>query len=444
MLQRSVRVEEASSDGSDLGSQRVGHHLVEPARPDHLGVVVEETDELALGPLDGLVVDRREVEGLVVPEDPRARAFELGEVGERSRVAALVVDEDELVVPVGRLRADALDAASEERLAVACRDDDGDEGSRLRDRIPDVVGARESSRLDRESEVLGDGLARLRGDASPRVREDERNVPDPRGVHAGRAAEREGVVRALPATGTANGLAVESGEPPHVVGRVEEIQVPVGLEVGLRPWARLRECVLVGIEKDEVGSSRAFEREHGECVGRELAGPVEEDDELPSCLRERRLGVLLDEDFMVRVELLAYRLDRSLDPARRDVLSFTDDDGEVGRPLEARDGVRDRLPVRGVERVEGLDPLSVAAVDSEAGFEPAASVFLDLRACPAGESRRALPHEDREHASCEHRRAVAVASGPAEPVEEESARRGPPSHGAVLARRPPSHGAASR
>ena len=48
MLDPSVREEEAGPDGADPGELRPSDHLAEPARVDHLGVVIEKEQQLLL------------------------------------------------------------------------------------------------------------------------------------------------------------------------------------------------------------------------------------------------------------------------------------------------------------------------------------------------------------------------------------------------------------
>src|SRR5262249_27417895 len=77
---------------------------------------------------DGEVVDRRVIEGAWIGQDSRdAALLELTEVLQSVWRAALVVDDEQLEVPVGGLLLDALDALLEQLQLVAGRNDDRDE-----------------------------------------------------------------------------------------------------------------------------------------------------------------------------------------------------------------------------------------------------------------------------------------------------------------------------
>ena len=62
VLDPAIRVQEPGADRADALQPRPAHHLAQPARVDHLGVVVEEQQQLLLDHGRGRVVDGGEVE----------------------------------------------------------------------------------------------------------------------------------------------------------------------------------------------------------------------------------------------------------------------------------------------------------------------------------------------------------------------------------------------
>jgi hypothetical protein len=71
VLDPPVPVEEARPDGPDAREPRPADHLAEPSRVDHLGVVIEEQDQILIDQGHGRIVDRGEAEPAVAVGDPQ-------------------------------------------------------------------------------------------------------------------------------------------------------------------------------------------------------------------------------------------------------------------------------------------------------------------------------------------------------------------------------------
>src|SRR5918997_5394548 len=121
MLDPAVGIEKPGPNAPDLGSLGRLEHRLQPPAGDHLRVVVEKKYVLSFGVGDGEVVDPRVVERLPERDDPVGYRVE---VFERLPVAAVVVDDQQLVVAIGRQPLQALQATFEVGYVVSRRDDD--------------------------------------------------------------------------------------------------------------------------------------------------------------------------------------------------------------------------------------------------------------------------------------------------------------------------------
>ena len=171
MLDRVVGVEQPDSDDAHVLASTEAEHNLDPIRSNDLGVVVEKKQEVALCLLRPEVHELREVE-LVRPaldaDYVRVALHERVVVLEGLRFGAVVLDDHDLVVVVGRLVENGLDAGVQNLDVVHGGDDDRDERVVLWDVIDDTIGERSSGLGDRRMnaetvEVLPNG-------ANPRVR----------------------------------------------------------------------------------------------------------------------------------------------------------------------------------------------------------------------------------------------------------------------------------
>lgn len=125
MLQRAIRVEQASADRTDVGAHCLADQQEEPIAVDHFDVIVEEAQVVASRMLNCSVVQRGKVEGPREPQDPRASSRYRAQIFEGFGIVAAVVSYDELYVRVAR-PADTIEASSKVGETIAGRHNDGD------------------------------------------------------------------------------------------------------------------------------------------------------------------------------------------------------------------------------------------------------------------------------------------------------------------------------
>ena len=137
VLDRVVGVIEHGPDAANLRPQGMAGHFFQPIRRDDLEVVVEQGDHVARRLLHREIVNRGIVERRVVFQHarrmPRGQqrvqaVGQRGEEGQRRRLIRAVVDEQDLKPRISRVLEEALDAALDQRDAIARGDDDRDEG----------------------------------------------------------------------------------------------------------------------------------------------------------------------------------------------------------------------------------------------------------------------------------------------------------------------------
>ena len=150
MLEAAVLDDQAAADGADPGMGRVHHHPLDPVGGDHLHVVVEQQQVLALGDRGAVVDLLREAERPVVGDDPEPVAGDLAQLVEDLGRGRGVGDDDDLVVVVGRGLDDAADAV-------------GDEDDLLEPDFAAVPGGRDDDADRRPPLELGDRARRRRG-----------------------------------------------------------------------------------------------------------------------------------------------------------------------------------------------------------------------------------------------------------------------------------------
>ncbi len=227
MLEAPVLDDQAAADGADPGVGRVHHHPLDPVGGDHLHVVVEQQQVLALGDRGAVVDLFREAERAVEEDDPEPVAGDLAELGEDLGRGRAVGDDDDLVVVVGRGLDDAADAV-------------GDEDDLLEPDFAAVPGGRDDDADRGPSLEPGDELV----DAGVvEVALDPRRQPDPLAVgleRPGPGFERPGL-RRFAAAGGGGGEHPPVVEDPRHVGDLPrplgdpQDQVPVlgALELGV-------------------------------------------------------------------------------------------------------------------------------------------------------------------------------------------------------------------
>src|SRR5215212_4939235 len=121
MLYPTVRIDKPGPHGPDLRPLCMPEHRLQPLTGDYLGVVVEEEYVLCLGMGGGKVVDSRVVERFPERYDPvRYR----GQVFQCLLIFAVVVDDEQLVIRVGRQPLDTFYATLQEGGVVPRRDND--------------------------------------------------------------------------------------------------------------------------------------------------------------------------------------------------------------------------------------------------------------------------------------------------------------------------------
>ena len=131
MLQRAIRVEQAGSDRTDVGTHCLPDQQEEPIAVDHFDVIVEEAQVFASRMLHGSVVERGEVERAGDPQDRRASLGYLLQIFERFRIITAVVGDDEFYMWIAR-PPDAFDASSEVRKPISGRHDNRNHRRRFR------------------------------------------------------------------------------------------------------------------------------------------------------------------------------------------------------------------------------------------------------------------------------------------------------------------------
>ena len=321
VLDAVVGIVELRADTADLGAQRVRYHLVEPVAVDDLEVVVQQADQRGVGLAHAKIVDRGVIEfagerhhahaARIRLASARALGRELREVGERLRLVAVIVDDQDLEVRVRGLGEQTLHARLEDVEAVARRDDQRHARRRVGERVVDApvraLGRRDGRGDADADEMLADDLLRglrgvaLRADehrgraghAAPVV-ENLRDVPDAVAGGALDDAHREvPVLRALVADAESADIADEQravhAEVADVILDEEQVRVPVGLEVLVVAVAVLVDLVLVAVDDVGVRVRLEFEGDAGEGVRAEFVVVVEQRDEL--AVREGEGGI---------------------------------------------------------------------------------------------------------------------------------------------------------
>ncbi len=162
MLQPAAGVEQPGADRADLRPHGAGDHLRQPVGGDDVDVVVEQQQDLAARLGRGAVVQRGEVERAGRGQDAQARvAAQAVEQGVGRRRLAAVVHHQHFERGVGGAVQQPVEAAFEQRGAVARRHDDGDQGERVGPRPADA-------RQQREAELLATNLGPEPAETSPR------------------------------------------------------------------------------------------------------------------------------------------------------------------------------------------------------------------------------------------------------------------------------------
>src|SRR5207302_4310664 len=124
VLDAAIGIDEPGAHGTDLGAHGVLDESLQPVLGQHLGVVVEEQQKVAVDVRRAVVLNAGVVVIVAVVENA---AREVGEVGVGLGLLALIVDDEEFVIIVRRLLDDAGDARLEQVEPVARGDDDRDQ-----------------------------------------------------------------------------------------------------------------------------------------------------------------------------------------------------------------------------------------------------------------------------------------------------------------------------
>ncbi len=147
VLDAAVGIEQLGARGAHLGARHEGDQLAEPPGLDHLGVVVEQEQDLAASLLRRPIVQRREVEGTGLGQHPHPGVLRQPlEQGERLGPLTTVVDDQEFDGSVIGPGEHAIGAARQEVGAVARGHDDRDEGLGFRRRPLDPAPLRRQRR----------------------------------------------------------------------------------------------------------------------------------------------------------------------------------------------------------------------------------------------------------------------------------------------------------
>ena len=124
VLQSPIRIQQLGPNGTNAGAQCMRHHLPQPAAVDHLDVIIEEQQDLARRDGGGTVVQISEVE--------RPRKCQHLNTGhscqsvqqlKRRRIAAAIVDDQDLEAGIVRSLEQAIDARRQKIVVIPGGDD---------------------------------------------------------------------------------------------------------------------------------------------------------------------------------------------------------------------------------------------------------------------------------------------------------------------------------
>ena len=150
VLHRVVRIVQQCADRAHVLPLGKHQHLLHPVRRDHLDVVVQQQQVLALRRLCPEVVDRGIVEflpRLVCHHPDPPVPLQLPVVFKRLQIPAVVLDDDDLPVAVCTLFPDGVNALPQVAHVVHVRDHDADQRLPL-DRVLNLIGGNQRRVLD--------------------------------------------------------------------------------------------------------------------------------------------------------------------------------------------------------------------------------------------------------------------------------------------------------
>lgn len=128
VLDRSIRIQQARTDHTDLRTQRQFHHLGQPIGVERFDIVVEQHKDFATRHPGRGVVHRGPVERTRVAQHAHTLiGCQSIQQPRRASVAAVVVDDQQFEGGVVGAVQDRIDATRQQRGTVACGDDDGDQ-----------------------------------------------------------------------------------------------------------------------------------------------------------------------------------------------------------------------------------------------------------------------------------------------------------------------------
>ena len=111
VLHRVIRVEQARANRADLRSHCLAHELFKPLGIGDFDVIVQEHQNLAIGDFSAVIVDRREIEGMIPVRHAHLwMALQRIQILEHLRLIGLVVQQDNLKGPVCGLLQNTVDA----------------------------------------------------------------------------------------------------------------------------------------------------------------------------------------------------------------------------------------------------------------------------------------------------------------------------------------------
>lgn len=301
MLDRAVAVQQLGAHAADVRPHGFADHLPEPSAIEDLDVVVQEEQHLAGRGLHAGVVDGRKIEGPRHPQHADARVRgQFGEEGQRGRLDAVVVEDEDFEVRIVGLAQQAVQAGPHQVGAIARRHEHADPwrgaGQRAADMV-DELGDRRGQHLGRHARLPErrfsrhpPGRRRIGLDGLPRVAriDDRRDLPvvqHRRNMAHLAAGQRHG----HPAVQVVAGGRLEFGAKasgrqdvgaPHHAQAVQQVEAELRLRIPCRLEARLAsqlalcDPVLVRIDDGRIGpfGERELDRRNGlrsEAVARE-------------------------------------------------------------------------------------------------------------------------------------------------------------------------------
>ena len=316
MLQGVVGIPELGAHAADIGLAGKGQHFFQPVGLGDLDVVVHQHQVFAVSLRHPQVVERGVIERDVGTDDLDALVLgDAVEVGQRFLIGAAVVHDDDLVVRIGSLFQDGIDAHGQQFDPVTGGDDDADERQRIGQSVLDAQQARDAGgRVD-----LGVGLAdalQVRGDGfdlglegvvllfqcqrgaageDAPVIEHARHVDDVLGADLLDDAQGQiPVLGAFVADAESPDLfkhtaAVDAKVADHVL-RQEEFVVELALEVRRLAHVVFGDLVFVGVDEAGLGMLVCGQRHVGQCMRRQQVVVVHQRDVVAGGDFQRRIG----------------------------------------------------------------------------------------------------------------------------------------------------------